>query len=542
MNPAIAHPFAEIDRLLNEAKDSYAPRCELTLELAQKAAILATAANYTAGEAQALLWWGKSALVLSGASKARPLFIKGLRLAEEANHPHLAAQLLLALGQCSAANGDSGKAVAYWIKCLDLAVDIGAVDCYIEACLGMGNLHVAQDDRQQSFYYNALAHEFAELHDDVDLRAKSSLHLAADLIQLKRFDIAKAILMQAEQYLILPLRRDWLAEICNYLGLIYSEAGEFVLARHYFDRAYEINLEPGFLWGRTVTLLGLGRMTLKAGNDIEAEKFLQQALEVVSRFGAANLTMQIHEELSSLYEARGDHARALMHYIGYHDHYLLIANEGAAGRASSRSARRLANVEIKLRLMSSELEVIRLRQQRDVHSQQMKKLETAAYRDALTGIYNRRALDERLPAMVQQAHATGQPLSMLVIDFDHFKRINDGFSHLIGDRVLQTGAGLLLDGIRDGDLLARYGGEEFALVLPGTPAAIAMQVAERIRHRIADYDWPQHIAPGLKVTVSIGCAPLRPGDAGEQLIGHADEALYVAKRSGRNRVREALIV
>ena len=534
-------PLCEIDRLITEAIASYAPQCEHTRVVAQQAVEVAHAAAYVEGEARALLWWAKSELVLVGWREAKPLVSRALRLLQSAPDSATRAQLLHVQAQCHVAAGHPTAAIRVWLQCLSVAVACSAVECYVEACLGIGDLYVVHEEREQAFYYHSLAYEFAGLLGNDDLRAKSGLFLAADLIQLKRFDIAKSILLSTEQHLILPLRRDWLAELCNYLGRIYSESGEFDLARHYLDRAYEINLETGYLWDQTVTLLALGRMTRKQGNDPESERFLLRALDVVGRFGAANLTMQIHEELTKLYEARGDHARAVMHYIGFHDHYMLITREGQAARHAKHSARRLANIEIKLRLMSSALEVQQLRMQSEAHNKQMKQLETAAYRDSLTGIYNRRTLDQRLPDLVQLAQDSGTPLSMLVIDFDHFKRINDGFSHLTGDRVLQQGALLLQDGIREADLLARYGGEEFTLVLPGATLAVAAQIAERIRRRVAEFDW-NSIAPSLKVTVSIGCAQLRPQDNGESLLALADEALYRAKRSGRNRVREAMFV
>ncbi|SMC29914.1 diguanylate cyclase (GGDEF) domain-containing protein [Andreprevotia lacus DSM 23236] len=538
MKTATPAPFSDIERLIDEAQASYAPRCEQTLVLAQQAVELARKAAYAEGEARALLWWAKSAFVLSGWRDAKPLVTRALKLAPEQTAGALRAQLQHVVAQCHVAAGHPALALQSWLQCLNGALQTESVATVVEACLGIGDLYVVHDDRQQAFYYHSLAHEFAQLLGDDDLCAKSSLFLASDLIKLKRLDIAKSVLLGTEQHLILPLRRDWLAEMCNYLGLIYSESGEFELARRYLDRAYEINLETGYLWDQTVTLLSLGRMTRKQGNDAEAENFLKRALDVVMRFGAANLIMQIHEELSKLYEARGDHARAVMHYIGFHDHYMQIAREGLATQATRSSARRLANLEIKLRLMSSELEVQQLRQQSQATSQQMKQLETAAYRDGLTGIYNRRTLDQRLPDLVKLAQGSGTPLAILVIDFDHFKLINDNFSHQTGDRVLQEGALLLQEGIRDADLLARYGGEEFALVLPGATLPVAVQVAERIRQRVANFDWDE-IAPGLRVTVSIGCAQLRATDTIESLIALADQALYSAKRGGRNRVREA---
>jgi diguanylate cyclase (GGDEF)-like protein len=126
-----------------------------------------------------------------------------------------------------------------------------------------------------------------------------------------------------------------------------------------------------------------------------------------------------------------------------------------------------------------------------------------------------------------------------LVDLDFFKKVNDTFGHLIGDRVLQQVVELLQDGLPDNGFCARYGGEEFVLVLPGLDAAAAVTVAEAARERVERYSWSS-IVLGLRVTVSIGLAYEPPSDeAGanpEAQLRHADGLLYAAKRSGRNAV------
>lgn len=153
--------------------------------------------------------------------------------------------------------------------------------------------------------------------------------------------------------------------------------------------------------------------------------------------------------------------------------------------------------------------------------------------DGLTGIYNRRHLDEQLIEISKVAGRLGQPLAVMMLDIDHFKLVNDQSGHPAGDRVLQEFARRLKAIVRAGNVVGRWGGEEFLVIAPQTNAEEAKMIGERIRSAIADdpVDVGQHTIP---ITVSIGCAVgLQPG---AELVARADAALYRSKASGRNRV------
>ncbi|MGI4790133.1 MAG: sensor domain-containing diguanylate cyclase [Janthinobacterium lividum] len=160
------------------------------------------------------------------------------------------------------------------------------------------------------------------------------------------------------------------------------------------------------------------------------------------------------------------------------------------------------------------------------------KLAALATQDGLTGLKNHRAFQERLTLEVERAQRHHHPLSLVLLDVDHFKQYNDTYGHPAGDAVLREVARLLESGRRQEDLAGRYGGEEFVLLLPHCAAAEAAEAAERYRTALAAADWPEH-----PVTVSFGISSLSsamfgPGD----LVTAADQALYAAKRDGRNRI------
>jgi two-component system cell cycle response regulator len=161
-----------------------------------------------------------------------------------------------------------------------------------------------------------------------------------------------------------------------------------------------------------------------------------------------------------------------------------------------------------------------------------------AITDALTGLFNRRYMESHLGTLIEQAIARGKPLTALVIDIDYFKSINDTHGHDAGDDVLREFALRIKRSIRGIDLACRCGGEEFVVVMPETDMAVAAMVAERLRRRIAADPFAiQQGAGSVPVTISIGIAALRgKDDNAAALIKRADQALYRAKRDGRNRV------
>jgi diguanylate cyclase (GGDEF)-like protein len=166
---------------------------------------------------------------------------------------------------------------------------------------------------------------------------------------------------------------------------------------------------------------------------------------------------------------------------------------------------------------------------------EQRHFERLATVDALTGLRNRRWLDEAFARQLARASRSNQPLSVLMIDIDHFKRVNDKCGHTVGDAILRRVAHTLAAGLRPQDLLARYGGEEFAVLLPGIETVQAIAVADRLRHGI------QAAADGPKlpeITVSVGVASARRDETAVALLKRADEALYRAKQSGRNCTRE----
>jgi diguanylate cyclase len=192
---------------------------------------------------------------------------------------------------------------------------------------------------------------------------------------------------------------------------------------------------------------------------------------------------------------------------------------------------RTINLELENRLVSSGREINDLQQN-------LKAIWREAQTDALTGLTNRKTFDLMIDKHFTSFKRTNDPLSFMMCDIDYFKRFNDDWGHLVGDQVLRLVGDALRTSFKGKDVVARYGGEEFAIVLPETPLNAACGIAEQIRRTIMA-KLVRNKATGTEmghVTLSIGVAGAAPSDSAESLIARADECLYEAKNSGRNRV------
>jgi len=170
---------------------------------------------------------------------------------------------------------------------------------------------------------------------------------------------------------------------------------------------------------------------------------------------------------------------------------------------------------------------------------QAQEFEQQARLDALTGLANRRAFDEALARECARSRRSGLPLTLVLLDIDHFKQVNDTYNHSVGDEVLKLVANVISVHCREDDTVARWGGEEFAVLLPNTTTDVARDICERIREAIMLSDCSS-VAPGLHLTISMGVAEYAGEAQHEKLLSRSDSALYQAKQRGRNRIDIAL--
>lgn len=203
----------------------------------------------------------------------------------------------------------------------------------------------------------------------------------------------------------------------------------------------------------------------------------------------------------------------------------IISNTHSMQKSQERLAAQMSNIMLEVESLRKELEQVK----------------EESLTDSLTGILNRKAFDATLEQAIQKAYEEKSPFCLLMLDIDHFKKFNDTFGHLIGDKVLRLVAAILKHSLKGKDIAARYGGEEFALILPQTALKDALIVAEQVRKAISSGELKgrDNSQDYGRVTVSVGVAQFHINEHPENLIQRADQALYFAKEQGRNRVEKA---
>lgn len=189
------------------------------------------------------------------------------------------------------------------------------------------------------------------------------------------------------------------------------------------------------------------------------------------------------------------------------------------------------NQELEIQLVNSSSQVTELRKNLDMVRKEI-------FTDGLTNLYNRKGFDKMIIEQMEDSDKADVPLSLLMLDIDHFKNFNDSFGHQVGDQVLRLVARTLTDNIKGRDIAARYGGEEFSIILPGTPLQNALALAESLRRTVESKEIVNKTTNKVldRITLSIGAAQYIKAEGMTNLISRADAALYQAKHAGRNRV------
>ncbi len=422
-------------------------------------------------------------------------------------------KLLNNLGVIARRQGDYPVALKYFLECLDIDRRLGTL---AGQALTLHNL--------------AEVYLWLEIHDQAEAHAREGLSIL-DRYQeehgrgylLNDLGVVELARGNAEQARQLHVEAGQMAQEQQDLGVwAYSQMLEAACLDDADERglellqaAVQLTRECGDRHLCAGGLLRLGDRLLRMDRLDEARECLEEAEALSRETGSEELLCTAGESLARLHAASGDHERA---------YRLLQDNLKLRDRIKgARAAQRIQAVTApwELRALEAEKELLRLRNA---------ELESLSRHDFLTGLANRRFLQQRLSELWSEG-----PLALLVLDLDFFKRINDRHSHDIGDQVLQETAELMRVACPGNGLAARYGGEEFVMLLPGATLDQAVQLAERLRESFASHDW-NSLVPGLPVTISIGVAHSDEVATDSALLRLADTRLYQAKRSGRNRV------
>ncbi len=340
-----------------------------------------------------------------------------------------------------------------------------------------------------------------------------------------------------------------------HLGNVHRERAEYVTASECYQRAVELARSCGDRRAEADALLQQAQAKCRQGLTAAAFDLLQRVQSLSDELGAKGLLPHLYQVYAEAFERTEDHRRALEYHKRYSE-----ANDELHTRQSEERLRglrtsfevdqsrrqgeiyRLRNVELtraneeleQLNRMIKKGEEYRSRLMEQVAAQ-AQDLDRLSRLDGLTGLSNRRHLDETLAREFSRARRYHDPLTVAMLDIDHFKLVNDTVSHHAGDEVLKIIAEILRANCRTVDLVARYGGEEFVMAFPNTTAGAAATVCERIRQAVESFFW-NRISRELRVTVSIGLSDDLSLPSHEKLLSAADARMYQAKQQGRNRV------
>ncbi|MBC7978334.1 MAG: sensor domain-containing diguanylate cyclase [Myxococcales bacterium] len=308
-------------------------------------------------------------------------------------------------------------------------------------------------------------------------------------------------------------------------------------------------LDPGILLARIAELI-CQLLDAKACSvmllDADRKRLLAKAAYGLRTERMQSLSFRIGEGVAGWVVERGE--PALLHRVGEDPRFVVLPGNQTPIASmicvpliarGERVGVVTATSDLPAAFDTSDLELLRFIAMTIALDIENVRLHRVAVTDPLTGAYNREFLMQRLPQEIEAAIDRDRPLSVAMVDVDHFKSVNDHYGHGTGDLVLSEVARRLRGAIRGGDLLVRYGGEEFLAVLPKADAGRAWEVGERMRQRVCERAFDVGDGLALLLRVSVGIAQWRTGEAMPALIDRADTALYGAKDRGRNRVEVA---
>ena len=434
--------------------------------------------------------------------------------------------------------GDHSNALSYGFKALKLSqtLNLEIQEASVQDNLAM--IYAASGDGDQAIQYHADALAIARQTGDETLESVVLNNSA--LVWMERGDYARAFEMGDTCLAI--ARRLALTErqiaVLDTLGQILQKQNEYARAEQALAEAVALSTQTHREIAQAYCLLSLGGVYL-AQHDLErAQANFRQALDVALRIGARPVQMDCHAKLAQVCEEQKDWPAALDHHKSFHALYKEINSENARKRLAA------LQVAHQVETAKRDAEIYELRNEELAREiEERKRMEQAlqelASTDPLTGLYNRRHFFSVAGTLLEHAQRFQHPLSILVIDLDHLKPINDAHGHATGEEAIKSLAANIRHSIRSVDVAARFGGDEFVVLLPETASAQAAQVAERLRLLVAE----NPLAVGgsnLHLTLSIGVASTFAQteiSTIETLLEQADRALYAAKQAGRNQVR-----
>lgn len=575
---------AAIDALYDEAYHTLHQDTRLALELSEQARESSLTIDYRPGIARSTYLIAQCRLILWGVDACLEQLQQSFQLFQSLGDRSGEADALNILAIVHGRRGDHTLALEFSQQCLAIRRSLGDLKGEAKSLNNIGVIY--RDLLRFADALEALfrSYELADQAGCPHSAAYATGNIAEVFYQIGELTNARSYFQKGLALISETEDQAFRSTALAGLGKTYLDQGQHEQAISCLQHALEIDERTGNLDDKGTTLYHLGRAYLALELYPRADAYLTESLEIFRSNGNQHLEIevslalsrslldqhraedaiaslcaclersgensgQVHQLLSIAYEVQGNMGCALTHFKAFYEEHERIYNQKSRQRIRELITRsevqkiqrdvdeqRQANDRLAHALeaaQKAEREKEDLLQQLVLQTEILKQL---SREDGLTGVANRRWVDAQLAQEFERARRFGHQLTVAMIDLDHFKSVNDRFSHQVGDEVLRIVARLLRDNCRSVDLLGRYGGEEFLMVLVETSAKKARPICERIRECVADYPWHE-IHPALTgLTLSMGLYSDRKAQTVQELIAGADEQLYRAKAEGRNQV------
>jgi diguanylate cyclase (GGDEF)-like protein len=452
-------------------------------------------------QAQTLLNLGAIYLSLNEFNKAMSTLIKALDIARHLDDPQPLGETLLNIGSTYLRAGESGKALTEFKKSLQI-------------------FKTADNAKMMAFVYcnlaaaNMLEGDKALFNQYIDRGEKFADQIGSNYIKIN-------VLLQKGQYEI--------------------NVGNLEAAHGYFQESLRLAKRQGYQADEIASIIWISEVNYRWGKLDEAVVLLNEALTAAKNNGYDEGRVNAHQKLSQIFEELGDYFHAFEHLKNYYEiNQHINAEKNDLKYNSLETVYRTQVMQSEARIIQTknhqlEKEISERKWMEDALRQSEDKYRRLASLDPLTGLNNRRFFYQLALSEMRRIKRYGHPATLLIIDIDRFKNINDQFGHLAGDDVLKMVAHYIRTFVREVDILGRFGGEEFILLLPETNLERARQVAQRLCVQFSESRFDINDQK-IQVQVSIGVAAYEDDMPLDFLIDHADQAMQVAKKAGRNRV------
>ena len=431
--------------------------------------------------------------------------------------------------------GDYSTSLDYYLKSLNIYRELKSLQGEVKTLQNVGVVYFEMGHYKDALEYFLKSADLAENGDDRHTHALTVMNIGRAYAKLNEHGKALDYHLRSLNLMQELQDKSGVSYSLDELGNTHLKLGNSTEAETYLQHSLSIKRDIGDRKGQADTLLILGTLFTEQENYDEALVSLDEALDSAKETNAKAEIYRVHKELARANKAKGDFETAYQHL----EQYIAIKDDLFNANSDQRfNALRVSN---EVEQAEKEREIYRLKsvELAQVNSELTRltnQLERQAKEDPLTKLFNRRHFDAVLEENYKRAYRYQGDMSVMICDIDNFKKVNDTFSHQIGDEVLIKVAELFKANLREVDTVARYGGEEFVVLFPETEAKTAAKICEKMRTIIETYPW-HTLHQDLRITLSMGvCDDVAQGN-GETMVARADDALYAVKRNGKNAVK-----